>query len=82
MDQKADFDSLRFDRTVTRPVNRRLVIVIASVVAFALLWAIIPSATMFWLLGLIIGGLVWVASFGYRPALARLIKFLQKLEQQ
>jgi len=52
-----------------------------ALILFHLLWRLVPNTTMYWLLLPLLAMLVWVASFGWRQALAALIALLLRLER-
>jgi hypothetical protein len=48
---------------------------------FTVLWWIIPVSALYWLLVPLIGGLAWMASYGWRQALAALQALLRRVER-
>jgi len=80
MKQTYDYQGLRFARPTHRTMNR-LIVIGLILGLFMVLWAVVPVSTLYWLLlpGLAI--LAWMASYGWRPALAALRRFLQHLEE-
>jgi hypothetical protein len=80
MDHSHEYSKLRF-RQHFPAVNRRGLVVGAGMAGFGLLWWVVPQTGMFWLLLLILAALVWMASFGWKAALAALVIFLQRLQQ-
>jgi len=80
MDKTDLYRGLRFDRQLST-VPRRLIPVGIALVLFTLLWLVIPPVALFWLLLLGLVVLVWMASYGWRQAVAALIALLRRLEQ-
>lgn len=81
MDNKsAMYQGLRFERHIGR-VPRRLAVVGIALVSFTLLWWVVPANTLYWLLLSLIGLLAWMASYGWRQALAVVRDLLDRLEQ-
>lgn len=74
------FSNLRFDRQ-PRSVPRRLFLMGLTFLLFNLLWWQVSETTLYWLLLSLLGGLVWVASYGWRGALAALHDLIHRLEQ-
>lgn len=72
--------NLRFERR-RRPIPYRAIAIGVGLGIFTLLWRLIPPRTLFWLLLILVAGLVWVASYGWRQALAALITLLVRFEQ-
>ena len=72
--------NLRFERQ-PRPLPHRLIAIGVGIGIFTLLWILIPSSALYWLLLPVVAGLVWIASYGWRQALAVLIALLLRLEQ-
>ena len=72
--------NLRFER---RPhlLPYRVIATGAGIGLFTLLWVLIPPAALYWLVLPLLAVLVWMASYGWRQALAALIALLNKLEQ-
>ena len=64
-----------------RRVPQRLLFVALCFVMFTVLWWIVPYNAIYWLLSPFLLILVWMASYGWRPAVAHLVKFLQSLEK-
>jgi hypothetical protein len=83
METKERFQGLQFDRQ--RRTNfrfqGRLIPVAAALAVVSLLWVILPHGAFFWVLLIVLAVLVWMASYGWRPALAALISWLEQLEQ-
>jgi len=81
MDEKTTmYRGLRFERTA-RAVPRRLVLIGGVLIVFTSLWWIIPTSALYWLLLPLMGFLAWMASYGWRQALAALQDLLRRLEQ-
>lgn len=72
--------NLRFERP-PRSLSHRAIAVGVGLAIFTLLWILLPSSTLYWLLLFFLGVLVWVASYGWRQALSTLIVLLRRLEQ-
>ena len=72
--------NLRFERRA-HPIPYRVIAIGVGLGIFTLLWTLIPSRTLYWLLLSLMAVLVWVASYGWRQALAALIRLLHRLEQ-
>lgn len=47
---------------------------------FMILWWIVPHGILLFLLVPALAALIWAASFGWRQALAKLIEFLQTID--
>ena len=71
---------LHFERQPRRVPHRAIAIGVGLTI-FTLLWRLIPSGVLYWLLLPLVAGLVWAASYGWRQTLAALITLLAKLEQ-
>ena len=72
---------LRFARQ-SRPASGRLVSVGLALVIFTLLWVLVPHSTLYWLLLPLVMVLVWMASYGWRQALASLHELIHRLVQE
>ncbi len=59
----------------------RLIPVLLAVVIFITLWNLISASAFFWLTMPLTAILTWIASYGWRQALSRLIGFLHSLER-
>ncbi len=59
----------------------RLILVALAAVVFTLLWWLLPPPVAYCLLVLPVLALTWVASYGWRQALATLIALLHRLEE-
>lgn len=81
MDKTDAFRGLHFDLRPRR-ISRRVSTVVAVGAIFTLMWWIVPHAALYWLLLPPVAILTWMASYGWREAIAILIRFLQSLEQQ
>jgi len=81
MDNTNAFRGLNF-RVRPRRIPARVLIVGAAFLVFTLTWWVVPNGAFYWLFSPILLMLVWVASYGWRPAVARLIEFLQFLEER
>ena len=80
MEENTVYRNLRFERR-SWTIPRRSIPVILAVTLFILLRILIPVNALLWLLGFLVGILVWIATYGWRQALACLIGFLHRLEQ-
>jgi hypothetical protein len=80
MDRSEEYRNLRFRRRWPA-LSRRGLAVGVGLAGFGLLWRVVPQTGMFWVLLPVLAGLVWVASFGWKAALAALVDFLQRLQQ-
>ena len=81
MNNNEFYKNLRFE-TRSRPAPRHLIAVGSAIGVFILLWFTIPQNALFWVLLPLVGLLVWVASYGWRRALATLHELVHRLEQQ
>jgi hypothetical protein len=75
------YNGIPFDRS-PRTVPRRLILIGIILVIFTLLYAFIPDGILYWLLLLPLVILIWMASHGWRQALAALHEFIHGLEQR
>ncbi len=78
MEPSGPYRGLNFERR-RRSVPGRLTAVGTALASFILLWVAVPHAFLFWLLLVSGGVLVWVASYGWREALAALHDLLHAL---
>jgi hypothetical protein len=81
MNQTDPFRNLNFEFRRSRPTPRLLTLGAAFII-FSLLWLIVPSGILYWLLLPVILGLTWAASYGWRPAVVTLVDFLNSLLQR
>ncbi len=81
MNNPNPFSGLRFAR-VRPSLSHRAIFVGGCTIVFTLLWWIVAPATLYWLLLIAIGLLGWMASYGWRQALAALHDLLHQLEQR
>lgn len=66
----------------TRPaLPYRLIAIVVVGALFAVLWAVIPQVTLFWVLLPVILVITWLASFGWRTGLKTLGQFINRLER-
>ena len=72
--------NLNFERPARRLPYRAIAVGVGLGI-FTLIWRIIPDRTLYWFLLILIGVLVWVASYGWREALSALITLLVRLEK-
>jgi len=70
------YSGLKFE-SFTLP--SRPIIVIISAIVFTVAWRTMSHSTLFWLGLPAFVILVWLASYGWRPALFRIINFLDQL---
>ena len=75
------FQNLRFDGQ-HQSTTRRIIFIGSVLGVFILLWLFVSHSTLFWLLLLSLAALGWVASFGWRQALATLHNIIHTLEQK
>ena len=80
MNNLNDFQNFRFDRR-TRLIPGKILSLGITVIAFSLVWFLLPHPVLYWILLIAFVILVWAASFGWRQALSNLIDWLQRLEQ-
>ncbi len=79
MNNANPYQGFRFNRA--RPsVPPRAIAVGVSLLVVTLLWWLVPRATLYWLILPLVGIAVWVASYGWRSALAALHDLLHRLE--
>jgi hypothetical protein len=79
MNETQSYRGLRFE-TRPRSAPRRLIAIGISIGIFILLWLVISPNVLFWILLPLIGCVVWVASYGWRRALAAIHDLLHQLE--
>jgi hypothetical protein len=72
--------NLRFEHR-PQPLPHRAIAIGVGLGIFTLLWILIPSSALYWLLLLSLAVLLWVASYGWRQSLVVLIALLNRLEQ-
>lgn len=80
MQTSDDFRTLNFERQRSRSVPRGLIPYVLVLGLFTLLWVLVPTSVLYWLTLPVLAVLVWVASYGWRQALAALIQALEHLE--
>jgi len=80
MNQTKTFHGLRFERPMRR-VPRRILLVLGAIVITGLLGWLLPPGMFVGLMLLAVGLLTWLASYGWRPAVATLITLLHRLEE-
>jgi len=74
------YNTFRFDRPTLLP-SRRIIPILVILILFTLLWKAVPHSALYWLLTPLYAILGWMATYGWRQALANLIVFLNRLEQ-
>ena len=79
MENRNRFSHLHFERRLPR-MHPRLVVFLAAVGMYALLWWILPAPAFLTLLFFITPILVWTASYSWREALAHIIRYLERLQ--
>ena len=79
MNNTRSYRGLRFE-TQPRSAPRRLIAIGVSIGIFILLWFVASPNALFWAGLTLIGILAWVASFGWRQALAALHDLIHHLE--
>lgn len=82
MNQSEQFAGLRIPR---RPqagfhISRRATVLLATPILFSLLWLILPHNVLYWLLLPLVSASMWMASYGWRWAVADLRRALERLE--
>ena len=80
MNDTSAYKGLNFSAQPRRIPQRALAVAIGLVV-YTIFWWVIPRTALYWLLLPVVFILVWMSSYGWRPAVAHLVKFLQSLEQ-
>ncbi|MCH7662273.1 MAG: hypothetical protein IH859_00175 [Chloroflexi bacterium] len=80
MNSRNDYRGLRFERP-NGWLPRSLVPLGITMIAFIIVWRTVSGNALFWLLLITLAILVWVASYGWRTALAAVIEFLNNLER-
>jgi len=80
MNQPKSYQGLQFERH-TPAAFRRLIPIGAALALFTLLWGVVPHSVLYWLLLVVVAALIWMASYGWRQAIAALIALLHRLEE-
>lgn len=81
MDNRTNsYQGLRFERHIRR-IPRRLVVVGVALVSFTLLWWVVPTSALYWLLLPLVGLLAWMASYSWRQALGVVRDLLDRIDQ-
>ncbi len=75
------FEGLNF-RARRPDLSRPAILQAIGLAGFLVLWWLVPHWVLFFLLLPLLAALIWAASFGWRQALARLIEFLQTIEDR
>jgi hypothetical protein len=78
MDKSNPFKGLRFERQPTIP--RKPLVIGALVAAVGAVCLLVPQAVLIWVVLPFVAAILWVASFGWRHALAELQTLLRRLE--
>jgi len=81
MNRSGPFSNLHFDVRPPRS-SPRVLAVGTAFLFFTLLWLLVPRGALYWLLLPLILGLTWAASYGWRPALFLLVRYLDSLLKQ
>ncbi len=81
MDRTDAYSNLRFEQPPRTLLRSRIVPIGVVLTVFTVLWFLIPPNTLYWLLLALLAVLVWIASYGWRQALAVFIVLLHRLEQ-
>lgn len=76
---QTDFSNLNFNRP-RRTIPGRAIWMGGLLVGVGLAWNILPPGAFFWLVLILILGLGWAASYGWRPSLYDLVSFLDRLQ--
>jgi hypothetical protein len=79
MDRSEEYRNLNFAVHRQRPSVRMLTIG-GAFLFFTVMWWILPGAAFYWLIMPVFLVLVWMASYGWRPAVAILVHLLQLVE--
>ena len=79
MNQQQNFQDFDFHPARQR-ISRRQITIAVSIVIFIILWNVIPSSLLFWVMFPLFIGLVWIASYGWHKAVHRLIHFMHRIE--
>jgi len=79
MENKNIFSNLNFRKWVRRR-NQRLMLFIISFLSYLIIMWIMPASTLVTILLFIVPILIWIASYGWRPALNQVIRYLQRFQ--
>ena len=77
---RKEYENLNFEPPLGN-IPPRMMWIIATLGLFSLAWWLVPHNALYWLALPIIAGLAWLASFGWRPGLQALLRFIHQLEQ-
>ena len=80
IDWKKTYSGLQFEHRPLTPPHP-LIPIAMVLVFFTLLWVVVPPSTLYWLLLALLAVFGWIASYGWRQALAVFIALLQRFEQ-
>ncbi len=80
MDRTEPYVNLRFAQRPRPLLRSRLIPVAVVLTVFSVLWFLVPPSVLYWLLLLLLGVSVWIASYGWRQALRALIALLRRLD--
>jgi len=80
MQEKKAYQNLKFDQRVGN-FPKRIISLIATPVGFTIIWFLLPTGAVYWLVLLLITVLTWISSFGWEKALATFIGFLQRQQK-
>lgn len=81
MNRASAFGNLHFD-VRPRAVSHRVLALGTAFITFTALWLLVPHGALYWLLMPPIIALTWAASYGWRPALFLLVRYLDSLLKQ
>ena len=79
MNDQQNFQGFDF-HPIRHRISRRQLTIAVSIVVFIILWNVIPSTFLFWVMFPLFIGLVWVASYGWNKAVHQLIHFMHRIE--
>lgn len=79
MEKPDAYFGLRFGRRA-QPRPYQLIAVAVALGTFTLLWLVVPPSAMYWLTLALLAAVVWMATYGWRQALAALHDLLHQLE--
>ena len=79
MDKQGMYSNLNF-KLPPRRIPPQIMAALIVMALFTFVWLVIPHAFLYWVLLIPLASLAWAATYGFRNALADLIKVLRKLE--